>query len=173
MGADILLSTAGLLLALLVIAPAALAITLEDGGPVFFMQTRVGRHRVPFKLAKLRTMRVATGPGDPYTRQGDVRITRVGKVLRAARLDEFPQLWNVLRGEMSLIGPRAEWDRLVSEYEREIPSYHFRHLVKPGITGWAGSITATGRGSRTLCGSWNMTSTTSATFRLCSMRPLC
>jgi lipopolysaccharide/colanic/teichoic acid biosynthesis glycosyltransferase len=75
--------------------------------------------------------------GDVYTRKGDDRVTRVGRVLRATRLDEVPQLWNVLRGEMSLIGPRAEWDRLVDRYQREIPCYHFRHLVKPGVTGWA------------------------------------
>lgn len=134
---DILLAAIGLLASSPIVLLAAVAIKLDDGGPVFFAQTRIGRHRVPFKLLKLRTMREATAPGDPYTRQGDTRITRVGRALRAARLDEFPQLWNVLVGQMSLIGPRAEWDRLVAEYEREIPSYHFRHLVKPGITGWA------------------------------------
>jgi lipopolysaccharide/colanic/teichoic acid biosynthesis glycosyltransferase len=75
--------------------------------------------------------------GDRYTRPGDSRITWIGRILRATRIDELPQLWNVLRGEMSLIGPRAEWDELVAEYEREIPCYHFRHLVRPGITGWA------------------------------------
>jgi exopolysaccharide biosynthesis polyprenyl glycosylphosphotransferase len=135
--ADIVLSIVGLVLFSPVIAAAAIAIKLDDGGPVFFTQTRVGRHKTPFKLAKLRTMRVSTGPGDPYTRPGDARITGVGRWLRTTRLDELPQLWNVLRGEMSLIGPRAEWDRLVTGYEREIPCYHFRHLVKPGITGWA------------------------------------
>jgi exopolysaccharide biosynthesis polyprenyl glycosylphosphotransferase len=134
---DIVLSITGLLLSSLIVGFAAVAIKLDDGGPVFFAQTRIGRHRIPFKLLKLRTMRAANTPGDPYTREGDARITRVGRVLRTARLDEFPQLWNVLRGQMSLIGPRAEWDRLVVEYEREIPSYNFRHLVKPGITGWA------------------------------------
>ncbi len=136
-GADVALSLVGLLVFFPVMAAAAVAIKLEDGGPVFFRQTRVGKHKVAFPLAKLRTMRVASGPGDPYTRPGDARITRVGRWLRSARLDELPQLWNVLCGEMSLIGPRAEWDRLVSEYERAIPCYHFRHLVKPGITGWA------------------------------------
>jgi exopolysaccharide biosynthesis polyprenyl glycosylphosphotransferase len=134
---DIVLSLLGLILALPLIALAAAAIKLEDRGPVFFAQTRIGRNKVPFRLLKLRTMRVAKGAGDPYTREGDRRITRTGRFLRSARLDEFPQLWNVLCGQMSLIGPRAEWDRLVAEYEKEIPSYHFRHLVKPGITGWA------------------------------------
>jgi exopolysaccharide biosynthesis polyprenyl glycosylphosphotransferase len=134
---DIALSIFGLVFSIPVIAAATVAIKLDDGGPVFFTQTRIGKNRVPFKLLKLRTMREEASSGDPYTRKSDVRITRVGQMLRTMRLDELPQLWNVLRGQMSLIGPRAEWDRLVAQYEREIPSYHFRHLVKPGITGWA------------------------------------
>lgn len=133
---DIVLSSAGLLLFAPVFPFLAVAIWLTDRGPVFFHQTRVGRNRLLFKAYKLRSMRVAH-EGDPYTRAGDDRITPVGKFIRATRLDEVPQLWNVLRGDMSLIGPRAEWLRLVEEYERSIPCYHFRHLVKPGITGWA------------------------------------
>jgi exopolysaccharide biosynthesis polyprenyl glycosylphosphotransferase len=133
---DIGLSFSGLILGAPFLLFAGLAIWIEDRGPVFFRQTRIGRHRAPFSLYKLRTMRVQ-GEGALYTAPGDSRITRVGRFLRASRIDELPQLVNVLHGEMSLIGPRAEWDRLVADYEKQIPCYHFRHLVRPGITGWA------------------------------------
>lgn len=134
---DVVLALAGLIAFSPFMLLAAAAIWLEDRGPILFRQTRVGRYRVPFRVVKLRSMTASTEAGDPYTRDGDARVTRVGRILRRTRLDECPQLWNVLRGDMSLIGPRAEWDRLVADYERQIPCYSYRHLVKPGITGWA------------------------------------
>jgi len=134
---DIVLASIGIALAAPVVFLGALAVWLESGRPIFFKQKRIGRNQVPFVVRKLRSMRVGSDKGDLYTRPDDQRVTRVGRFLRATRIDEFPQLWNVLRGDMSLIGPRAEWDRLVENYQCEIPCYHFRHLVKPGITGWA------------------------------------
>lgn len=133
---DIVLALTGLMAGVPFVLVAAAAIWMEDRGAVFFTQVRVGKNGRPFRLVKLRTMRPGSD-ASPYTQPGDTRVTRVGRLLRTTRIDELPQLWNVLRGEMSLIGPRAEWDRLVAGYEREIPCYHFRHLVKPGITGWA------------------------------------
>jgi lipopolysaccharide/colanic/teichoic acid biosynthesis glycosyltransferase len=134
--ADVTLATIGLLLAAPILGLVACAIWAEDRGPVLFTQTRIGRNHVPFRVIKLRTMRVHAG-GPRYTQPGDSRITRIGRLLRKTRIDEFPQLLNVLKGDMSLIGPRAEWDKLVADYEAQIPCYHFRHLVRPGITGWA------------------------------------
>lgn len=133
---DILLALIGLVFAAPLILAAAFAIRLDGPGPVLFRQNRIGRNQVPFPLYKLRTM-LPSCAGSRYTSENDARITRVGRFLRTSRLDELPQLWNVLRGDMSLIGPRAEWDELVRDYERAIPFYHFRHLLRPGITGWA------------------------------------
>ena len=129
------------LTALIMISPILLlvmvVILILDGRPVIYSQPRTGMHGVPFTLYKFRTMKVGSDKGDGYTREDDSRVSRLGSFLRKSRLDELPQLWNVLKGNMSLIGPRAEWVRLVADYERQIPHYHYRHLVSPGITGWA------------------------------------
>jgi lipopolysaccharide/colanic/teichoic acid biosynthesis glycosyltransferase len=125
-------------IALPLLLAAMAAIKLGMGGPVFFSQMRVGRGGRPFRIWKLRTMRPAD-PTEPArsTLPGDARVTPLGRLLRRLRIDELPQLWNVIIGEMSLIGPRPEITSLAEGYAQETPAYAWRHLVRPGVSGWA------------------------------------
>lgn len=129
----------GLALSVLILPWAALAIMIESGRPVFFWQARLGKGGRAFRVLKLRTMgQDAEADGEAHwAQEGDPRATAVGNLLRRSHLDEFPQFWNVVKGEMSLVGPRPERPELVAELEREIPFYRARLLAKPGITGWA------------------------------------
>jgi exopolysaccharide biosynthesis polyprenyl glycosylphosphotransferase len=116
----------------------ALGIKLDSSGPVLFRQTRVGKDGMPFDLVKFRSMiHNAEREGARWAVEGDQRITSFGKFLRKTRIDELPQLWNVIQGSMSLVGPRPERPEFVHELARTIPFYETRHLVKPGLTGWA------------------------------------
>lgn len=136
---DLMASIVLLILALPIIGIAALCIRLDTKGPIFYRQERIGEGGRPFHLTKLRTMRVdAEREGQPqWARVGDSRVTRVGRILRKCRVDELPQIFSVLRGEMSLVGPRPERAFFVEQLEKQIPFYRLRLIAKPGITGWA------------------------------------
>ena len=137
-GMDLMLA----LILMVILSPLALIVSiiikLESKGPVIFKQMRIGENMRPFKVYKFRSMRLH----DPekyskYTLDNDSRVTRFGKFIRKTRIDELPQLWNILKGTMSFVGPRPEWDILAKDYARQINYYNLRHLIKPGITGWA------------------------------------
>lgn len=137
-GMDLMLA----LILMVILSPLALIVSiiikLESKGPVIFKQMRIGENMRPFKVYKFRSMRLH----DPekyskYTLDNDSRVTKFGKFIRKTRIDELPQLWNILKGTMSFVGPRPEWDILAKDYARQINYYNLRHLIKPGITGWA------------------------------------
>lgn len=135
---DIAASGLLLLLTLPVIALFALLVKLDSKGPAFFRQTRVGLYGQTFNLIKLRSMTAdAEKDGAKWAERNDPRVTRIGKFIRKVRIDELPQVWTVLKGEMSFVGPRPEVPRFVADLEQELPYYAERHMVKPGITGWA------------------------------------
>jgi len=136
---SIIISLFGLLFTLPLFPFIVLAISLDSKGPVFYTQTRMGKGGRLFKVVKFRTMRedAEFGTGAQWAANNDPRITRVGKFLRISRLDEIPQLWCVLKGDMAFVGPRPERPEFIETLSQEIPYYGVRHMVRPGVTGWA------------------------------------
>jgi lipopolysaccharide/colanic/teichoic acid biosynthesis glycosyltransferase len=136
---DIIGGLFGVIVLVLLFPLISLAIMLDSGFPILYTQTRLGKGGRRFSIYKFRTMRQdAEQEGEArLAEKDDPRVTRVGNFLRKSRLDEFPQFLNVLRGEMSLVGPRAERPELVSSFQRQVPFYRARLLVKPGVSGWA------------------------------------
>jgi exopolysaccharide biosynthesis polyprenyl glycosylphosphotransferase len=136
---DIVGSIVGLAILLVLLPFLAIAIIIDSGLPIFYWQERLGKGAREFQIIKFRTMcKDAEKEGQPQMAgEHDPRVTRVGNFMRATRLDELPQFWNVLRGEMSIVGPRAERAQWVATFQKELPFYRARLLVKPGITGWA------------------------------------
>jgi len=116
----------------------AVLIKLEDKGPVFYRQKRVGKDRNEFWLTKFRSMKIDAENGKAkWAEKDDPRITKIGRFLRKIHLDELPQMLNILKGDISLVGPRPERPEFVKKLEKEIPHYHLRHIIRPGFTGWA------------------------------------
>ncbi len=128
----------GAVLALPLVAVTAILVKLESPGPIFYKQERVGKNGKPFVLVKFRSMRVdAEQTGPVWASKDDDRATRVGRIIRKIRVDEIPQFWNIVRGEMNFVGPRPERPHFVAQLAQEIPYYEQRHLIAPGLTGWA------------------------------------
>jgi exopolysaccharide biosynthesis polyprenyl glycosylphosphotransferase len=135
---DVVLASIILLFTLPLWLLIALAIKIEDGGPIFYLQERVGKNKKIFRLIKFRSMiKEAEKEGPKWAEIEDQRVTKVGKFLRRFHLDEIPQMINVIRGDISLVGPRPERPEFVEKLEKEIPHYNLRHIIKPGFTGWA------------------------------------
>ncbi|HUZ48001.1 MAG TPA: sugar transferase [Terriglobia bacterium] len=136
---DILLSGFGLIISSPLWALIALAVKLEDGGPIFYRQIRVGEGNREFVNFKFRSMVADSDKkwGAVPATAHDPRITRVGRLLRSTAMDELPQLWNILRGDMSFVGPRPEWVELVKKFRKEISGFDRRHAIRPGLTGFA------------------------------------
>ena len=136
--ADIFFAAAMLLISAPLLLAAAIAVGITCGRPIFFRQERLGQFGRPFVMVKLRTMRNdAEAAGPEFAAQNDPRATPLGAILRRFRIDELPQLWNVLEGDMSLVGPRPERPEFVAQLTEQIPYYAFRMAVPPGLTGWA------------------------------------
>lgn len=135
---SVAISLVGLILSLPLMPFIILAIYCDSPGPVFYKQTRVGKAGRPFNVVKFRTMRLDAEAGGPkWAGSNDPRVTRIGKFLRSSRLDEIPQLWCVLKGDMAFVGPRPERPEFIEMLSKEIPYYGVRHMVRPGLTGWA------------------------------------
>lgn len=138
-GLDVVLSTGALALLTLPLSLIALVVRLTSRGPAFYRQERTGLDGKPFTIVKFRSMyddaERQTGP--VWTKPDDPRVTPLGRFLRRSNIDELPQLWNVLRGDMSIVGPRPERPHFVEQFRHRIPSYMLRHKVKAGLTGWA------------------------------------
>ncbi len=137
-GIDIVGALVGMLVAAPIIAVFGLLIYRESKGSIFYKQVRTGKGGKPFTIYKLRSMKLDSEvSGAGWTVENDPRCLKIGALMRKLNIDEVPQFWNVLRGDMSLVGPRPERPEHIQRLEREIPRYHERHAVKPGITGWA------------------------------------
>ena len=136
---DIIGSTLGIILSSPIMIAAAIAVKCSGDGPVIFKQERVGLHNKTFKMYKFRTMEMQKPSAEQkgWTVKDDPRVTKAGKILRKTSLDELPQLFNILMGEMSLVGPRPERPQFVDKFKEEIPRYMIKHQVRPGLTGWA------------------------------------